>query len=247
MKKLLLLLVFITNIIFSQKTCETKEETFEDLNSITKCTIDKSSDKNKKNSRQISVKVSASKKRYLKKRTIEKKAVLSNSDDLTTSGISNTDHSNEIANTLSIRKEASAINNIASFTNTLSAEEVKKAQKFSTVDKIPLFTACKNTKGEKSFDCFNQEMVKHIQQHFRYPHDAVVNKIEGDVWVRFIIGKDGNVSNIKTLGQGQEGGEILDQEASRVVSKLPKFIPGIKDKKKASVKYGFPITFSLQE
>jgi len=245
MKNLFVFLVFlITTFVFSQETCESKEETIEDLNSITKCTI-KESKKSNSNSRQISVKVSASKNRFLKKRTVEKKAVTSGAGDLNASGLSSTNHTNEISNSLSINKKESAINNIATLTNSLSAEEVKKAQRFSTVDKIPLFNACKGSKGNKALGCFNQEMIKHIQKHFRYPHDAVINKIEGDVWVRFIIDDNGVVSNIKTLGP--QGGKILDQEAFRVVSKLPMFIPGVKDGKSTSVKYGFPITFSLEE
>lgn len=240
MKNLILILLFITNILFSQKTCESKEETFEDLNSITKCTIDKSSDKNKKNSRQISVKVSASKKRFLRKREEVKKSVATSASGLNVSGVSKTNHTTEISNSLS------SLENITKLTNTLSAEEVKKASKFSTVDNIPLFNDCKGKKGDKALTCFNQEMVKHIQHYFRYPHDAVVNKIQGEVWVRFIIDKNGNVSNIKTLGSNSEG-QLLDAEAYRVVSKLPQFIPGIKEKKNISVKYGFPITFSLEE
>ena len=69
-------------------------------------------------------------------------------------------------------------NNIATLTNKLSAEEVKKAYRFNSIDKIPLFTACKGTKGNKSLDCFNTEMVKHIQKHFSYPYEAAINKID---------------------------------------------------------------------
>lgn len=88
-------------------------------------------------------------------------------------------------------------------------------------------------------------MIKHIQEHFKYPNQAIINKTQRDVWVRFIIDKSGNISNIKALGP--QNGKILEQEAIRVVSKLPKFIPGTKDTKKTSVKYGFPISFSLED
>ncbi len=242
MRKLLLLLVFVTNILVAQETCETPKESIEDLNSITKCSIKSSKKSNNKKSRQISVRVSASKNRFLKKRI--KKKVASSTGDLTTSGVSNTDHSSEISNSLSLKKEK-ALNNIANLTNNLSADQVRKANRFSTVDKIPMFSACKKGKKSQALDCFNEEMIKHIQEHFRYPNEAVINKTQGDVWVRFIIDQDGNVTNIKTLGP--KGGKILDQEAIRVVSKLPRFSPGVKDGKRTAVKYGFPITFSLEE
>ncbi len=238
MKNLLLIAVILfTTYTFSQQVCESKEDTIEDLNSITKCTVE-TKKKSKTASRQISVKVSASKNRFLKKRAEIKKSVASSANNLNSSGISETKHAAEISNSLSF-------NDVAKLTNTLTAEEVKKALKFSFVDQIPLFEGCKGTKGEASKSCFNEEMIKHIQKHFKYPHDALVNKIQGEVWVRFIIDNDGNVTNIKTLGP--QGAKILDREATRVVSKLPKFIPGKKDGESTSVKYGFPITFSLEE
>lgn len=243
MKKLLLMLVFTANILVAQKTCESAEPAIEDLNSITKCSIKSSKKTNDKKSRQISVRVSASKKRYLKKRA-KKEVVSTNTGGLNTSGVSNTDHASDISNSLSIKKDK-ALNNIAKLTNTLSIEQVRKASRFSNVDKIPMFSDCKKGKKSEALDCFNDEMIKHIQKHFRYPNDAVINKTQGEVWVRFIIDQDGNVTNIKTLGP--KGGDILDQEAIRVVSKLPRFKPGVKEGKRTAVKYGFPITFSLEE
>lgn len=246
MKKALLFIALSTCYISNaQKTCETPEESLIDLNSITKCSINSSAKSKDKKSRQISVKVSASKKRYLKKRVVNKKTAVANLNQLSTSGVTDTNHSSEISNTLSLKKENKPNDIIAHLSNSLSAEEIKKASKFNAVEKLPLFTACENVKDKESLDCFNTEMIKHIQKHFRYPETALINKTQGDVWVRFIIDTNGNVTNIKALGT--ENAEILDQEAIRVVSKLPKFTPAIKDRKKTSVKYGFPITFSLEE
>lgn len=237
---LITILLLISNIITAQKTCESAEETFEDLNSITKCSIEDSKKKGSKGTRQISVKISAPKKRYLKKRKAAI-ASTSNANNLSTSNISETNHSSEITNAI-LQKEDTAIKNIAALSNTLSAEDVKKAIKFDDASVIPLFSNCKKS---KNINCFNKEMAKHIEAHFKYPNDAVVKKLQGKVWIRFIIDKDGNVTNIKTLGP--KGAKILDHEATRVVSKLPKFIPAKKNGRKISVKYGFPITFSLEE
>ena len=93
--------------------------------------------------------------------------------------------------------------------------------------------------------CFNQRMISHIQRNFNYPEAAAAQNIHGKVWVRFIIGKDGNVSNFKV--KGPENGELLEKEAIRMVSKLPKFIPGKHDGKDANVEYYIPIKFNLQE
>ncbi|WBX73724.1 energy transducer TonB [Tenacibaculum pacificus] len=88
-------------------------------------------------------------------------------------------------------------------------------------------------------------MMLHIQKHFRYPNDAVISKTQGEVWIRFIIDENGTVTNIKTLGP--ENGEVLIDEAIRVVSNLPKFTPAMKKGKKVHSKFGFPINFSLEE
>lgn len=241
MKKILLLLMCSFSVsILSQEVCESPEEAELDLNSIsvTKCTIKESKNKNNKKSRQITVKVSAN-RRYLKKREAVKKQKTAGLSDLGVASIENTVQSSEITKSISLK------NNIKDIKNKLSAEELRKASKFSTVDKIPLFNSCKKAKKGERIDCFNQEMVTHISKHFRYPSDAIKESIQGEVWVRFIIDKNGEVKNIKTLGP--KNGQILNQEAVRVVSKLPQFIPAKKDGGRISVKYGFPISFALEE
>ena len=230
--------------MIAQTTCECKEEIFEDLNSITKCSIEPTKTGSKKNTRQISVNISAPKTRYLKRRVVERKMEATSIGELNTSGVLNTNHESSISSKL-VAKKNIVVNKIALLSNTISAEEVKLAVKFHDTSKIPAFTSCSKEKGDKRLGCFNTEMVKHIEKHFHYPQEAVINKLEGKVWVRFIIDKQGYVSNIKTLGP--KGGEILNEEAVRVVSKLPRFIPGKKDGKQVSVKYGFPISFSLEQ
>ncbi|GFE01156.1 energy transducer TonB [Tenacibaculum mesophilum] len=244
MRKIILLITlvcfYVTNVMSQREVCETPEESLVDLNSITKCTI-APKDKKNKGTRQISVKVSAN-RRYLKKREISKKKVVSNATNLSgagTAAIKSTTSQTELSKPLTFKS------NLENLTSKLSAEEVRKAEKFSTVDKIPLFTACKKAKKNERLDCFNIEMVKHIQKHFRYPSQAVKESIQGEVWVRFIIDKNGQVKNIKTLGP--KNGELLNNEAVRVVSQLPQFIPAKKSGGETSVKYGFPIMFALDE
>ncbi|MFY7670709.1 energy transducer TonB [Tenacibaculum sp. MEBiC06402] len=237
MKKFIVFaLIGLSVNLYAQKdTCETPEDAVEDLNSITKCTIKPSEKSKDKRARQISVRVSAPKRRFLKKR----KKLVAGASNLSTSGLSSTNESTSISKTVALKT------NLAALTNTLSKEEVRSAEKFSTVNDIPLFPSCKGEEGDDQLDCFNNAMMKHIQEHFRYPDDALVNKVQGEVWVRFIIDKDGNVTNIKALGP--KGAKILNDEAIRVVSNLPKFIPGVKNGKPTSVKYGFPINFSLED
>ncbi|MGG6229407.1 energy transducer TonB [Tenacibaculum sp. SDUM215027] len=244
MRKIILLITLVcfytTSVVSQREVCETPEEESLDLNSITKCTIAPKSKKDK-GTRQISVKVSAN-RRYLKKREISKKKEVSSATELSgvgTAAVEGTTSQTELNQSLTLK------NNLEDITSKLSAEEVRKAEKFTTVDRIPLFSACKKAKKNERLDCFNVEMVKHIQKHFRYPSQAVKESIQGEVWVRFIIDKNGRVKNIKTLGP--KNGGLLNNEAVRVVSQLPQFIPAKKSGDQTSVKYGFPIMFALDE
>lgn len=243
MKKMLLLIficAFPISIMSQQEVCETPDEADIDLNSIsvTKCTI-KEKDKKNKKSRQITVKVSAN-RRYLKKREPIKKQKAAGLGTLSVANVEKTTEHIAV-----VKPVESLKNNIEDITKKMSAEELKKASKFSSVDKIPLFNSCKKAKKGEQVDCFNEQMINHISKHFRYPSDAIKESIQGEVWVRFVIDKNGEVKNIKTLGP--KNGEILNREAIRVVSKLPQFIPAKKDGGRTSVKYGFPIAFALEE
>jgi len=229
MKNFLILFLFASSII-AQNTCETSGESLVDLNSITKCSIETVNKKDSKSTRQISVKISAPKTRFHKKRT--NKSVASSIDNLEVSGLSETKHAVELSNVLAL-------------TNTLSVEEVKKAKSFTNVDKIPLFKSCESSSKKDQLDCFNVEMIKHIEKHFIYPKEAIVKRIEGKVWVRFVIDSEGTVTNIKTLGP--KGAEVLNNEAKRVISKLPKFEPAKIGGTTTTVKYGMPISFELAE
>lgn len=250
MKKVLLLIFLCTKVLIAQEVCESPEETIADLNSITKCTIEPVKKSNDKKSRQISVRVSASKRRFLKKKPqVEKRTATASINNLSTSGLSSIESSSEIENSLTLKeqtketKRENAINDIAALTNSMSVEEVRSAEKFNTVDEIPLFKNCKNS--DDNLECFNTEMMKHIQKHFSYPGEAIRTMTQGEVWVRFIIDKNGDIKNIKTLGP--DNGELLNQEATRVVTKLSKFNPARKNGKYVAVKYGFPINFSLED
>jgi periplasmic protein TonB len=77
-----------------------------------------------------------------------------------------------------------------------------------------------------------------------YPEAAKLNNITGRVMVKMVIEKDGSVSHVEIL-QGVD--PLLDAEAVRVVSTLPKFEkPGILKGKPVAVNYMIPITFKLQ-
>ncbi|WP_366519594.1 M56 family metallopeptidase [uncultured Bacteroides sp.] len=67
-------------------------------------------------------------------------------------------------------------------------------------------------------------LMKYLSDNIRYPEAAKVAGIQGRVTVVFVVDKDGSITNVKTLrGVDAE----LDKEAIRVISSMPKWIPGM--------------------
>lgn len=64
----------------------------------------------------------------------------------------------------------------------------------------------------------------------------------GRVTVRFVVEKDGTISNIDIA---RSPDPILSNEAIRIVSSMPKWSPGIKDNKLVRTLYLLPVTFKL--
>jgi TonB family C-terminal domain len=80
-------------------------------------------------------------------------------------------------------------------------------------------------------------------QHVKYPVEAMKNKIQGKVYVNFVVNKDGTVSRAK-IARGVD--PLLDAEALRVVSLLPKWEPGKEKGKPVDVSFTVPINFALK-
>ena len=82
-----------------------------------------------------------------------------------------------------------------------------------------------------------------VYKYLKYPEQAIKEGIQGRVLVSFIIEKDGSVSNVE-VAKGVD--ELLDDEAVKVISISPKWIPGEIDHKKVRVKMVLPVEFRLK-
>jgi len=83
---------------------------------------------------------------------------------------------------------------------------------------------------------------KFIAKNINYPAISRENDVQGKVYVRFAVSKDGSVKKVSVV-RGVD--EDLDKEAIKVVKKLPKFEPGRMGNKPVSVWYTVPIHFKL--
>ena len=86
------------------------------------------------------------------------------------------------------------------------------------------------------------EMMKYIQENIKYPQSAKDNKIEGRVFVSFVVEKDGSITNAAVMrGIDKE----CDAEALRVVASMPKWTPGQQDGKNVRTQFTIPIYYKF--
>ncbi len=99
---------------------------------------------------------------------------------------------------------------------------------YLNVDKIPRF--------EGGFNALGSFLSKNI----RYPDKTM--EAQGSVLVSFVVLKNGCITNIVVE---RSFSKVFDEEAKRVISKMPKWVPGELNGKKVNVKLYFPIDFTL--
>ena len=103
---------------------------------------------------------------------------------------------------------------------------------YLSVDEMPVFTG-----GDTA-------LLNWVGRHTKYPEVAKTNNITGRVLVRFVVGKDGLVSKVAII---EGANPLLDAEAIRVISTLPKFEkPAMVKGKPVAVHYMLPIQFNLK-
>ena len=86
------------------------------------------------------------------------------------------------------------------------------------------------------------EMMKYIQENIKYPQSAKDNKIEGRVYVSFVVEKDGSITNAAVMrGIDKE----CDAEALRVVSSMPKWNPGQHKGEVVRTQFTIPIIYKF--
>uniref|UniRef100_UPI0040490549 energy transducer TonB n=1 Tax=Gelidibacter sp. TaxID=2018083 RepID=UPI0040490549 len=116
---------------------------------------------------------------------------------------------------------------------------------FGVNDKEPTFKKCK---GELTIadrrKCFSDIFYDNIQNKIRIKKIAKQNE-KLDLVVKFTLHKSGKITNIEFLKSNDKSG-YFEREVIRIINKLPKFEPGIKDGKLVSVTYSFPIKLTLE-
>lgn len=124
----------------------------------------------------------------------------------------------------------------------VAEEEILEEIPIVLVENAPIFPGCENEKTEEDKrDCFQEMIQKHIRKNFRYPDPAKDMGLQGRVSIMFTIERDGSIDNVRLRGPHKS----LEDEAARIISKLPDMKPGEQRGIPVKVSYSLPITFKL--
>lgn len=107
----------------------------------------------------------------------------------------------------------------------------EKMEPFLVVEQMPDFPG-----GES-------ELYKFLEQNIKYPPMARESGVTGRVFIKFVVNKDGKISDIALL-RGIGAG--CDEEAIRVVKKMPAWKPGKQNGMPVPVWFTLPINFILK-
>jgi TonB family protein len=115
-------------------------------------------------------------------------------------------------------------------TSSIEINELDLSPVFTIVEEMPSFVG-----GEDA-------RTRFLAMNIMYPEKATYLKIQGTVYVSFIINNEGFVTDVKIL-RGIGGG--CDEEAARVVQMMPKWNPGRQNGKTVRVLFNMPIDFRI--
>ena len=112
-------------------------------------------------------------------------------------------------------------------------ENIVEEEIFVTAEEMPTFQG-----GDLS------KFRNWVQSNVKYPQIALENGIQGNVVIKFVVEKDGKLSNIQVL---QSPDKTLADAAVQVLQKSPKWKPGKQRNKPVRVTYTLPVSFKIQQ
>ncbi|MFM1932999.1 MAG: hypothetical protein RL226_2302 [Bacteroidota bacterium] len=113
---------------------------------------------------------------------------------------------------------------------------------FQIVNDVPVFQGCSEVSSDERQQCSISGVMKFLAKNTIYPEQAKEEGLEGTVYVRMLVLKDGSVSDVRVL---RGVNPILDQEAIRVVSMLKYDQPAMMNGKPVIFEQNIPIKFKL--
>ena len=121
-----------------------------------------------------------------------------------------------------------------------------KREIYKVVEQMPSFPGCDHLGDSERSKCSNQKLMGFVSENLKYPKEAKDGEIEGQVVVRFVVNKNGRISNVELL---RDIGAGTGQEVIRVVESMnkmeQKWTPGTQSGQPVNVYFHLPVKFKL--
>lgn len=119
---------------------------------------------------------------------------------------------------------------------------------FVRCEVMPRFPGCEDLAGnnEDKSICAQKKLFEYIYTHLKYPEEAKKNGVQGQVVLKFIVNKVGEVTKVEIL---RDPGAGLGEAAKEVVLSMnnmaERWISGKQRNRPVNVWYTLPVKFSL--
>ena len=94
-----------------------------------------------------------------------------------------------------------------------------------------------------SFPGGEAALLQYVADHTRYPEDALMNGIQGTVILRFVVTSTGDIKDVVLI---RSVDPLLDNEAIKVISGMPRWKPGKQDGRAVPVYFSIPVVFRIK-
>lgn len=120
-----------------------------------------------------------------------------------------------------------------------------EALPIAVIDQVPVYPGCENlTTNEERKACMSDQIGRFVNENFNTGIlDGEGLKGRARISIQFKIDTQGNVVDILSRAPNN----ILEEEAKRVISLIPKMQPGKQDGNTVNVMYSLPIIFEVSE
>ena len=121
-----------------------------------------------------------------------------------------------------------------------------EAEVFKVVEVMPMFPGCEDMEGSNGEKkrCADDKMLQFIYKNLKYPAEAKAKGVQGTVIVQYVVGKTGELKDIKIL---RDIGFNCGEAALDVVRQMPKWNPGKQRGKVVDVQFTLPVRFKLEK
>lgn len=112
---------------------------------------------------------------------------------------------------------------------------------FAVIEKVPVYPGCEDAEDKK--ECFNESILTFVAENF---DASIANNLglapgKKSIYAQFKINYEGNIVDVRARAPHVD----LENEAIRVIKKLPKMKPGIQREARVNVPYTLPITVNV--